>query len=63
LERQRIERERQGTHFCFGDEIFFPAHMCLPERRLVVAAGLESDLDGFRKTLVDRGWLETASGH
>jgi hypothetical protein len=64
---QRTEAARGGTHvFPVYDprEVYlFPAHVCLPERHLVIAAGLEPDLDGFKKTLVDHGWLETANGH
>lgn len=61
-ERQRTEAARQGVWFDFS-EMFFPAHVCLSEKRLVIAAGIDSELDEFKKELVDRGWLEMANDH
>jgi hypothetical protein len=57
-ERQRTEAARQGTWFDFS-EMFFPTHVCLPERRLVVAVGVDFQLEDFKKELVDRGWLDS----
>lgn len=59
-ERQRIEAARRGWYLDFS-EMFFPAHVCLPERRLVVAAGGESELAAFKKALVAHGWLDTTN--
>jgi hypothetical protein len=63
----RTEAARRGTHM---DPVYdprevylFPVHVRLPERHLVIVAGLEPELDDFRKTLVDHGWLETANDH
>jgi hypothetical protein len=62
LERQRTEAARRGVFFDFA-AMFFPAHVCLPERRLVVAAGTDRNHADFKKELMDQGWLESADDH
>jgi hypothetical protein len=64
---QRTEAARKGAYmdpvYDPNEMYFFPAHVCLSERHLLVAAGAESELESFKKALLAHGWLETANSH
>jgi hypothetical protein len=59
----RTEAARRGTYmdpvYDPNELYFFPSHVCLSERHLLIAAGAESELESFKRALLAHGWLET----